>query len=538
MEERVQKILETAVSRFRGPGGAIAAIKDGVVVGKRVWGFADMDRAKPMTSQTVMPICSITKQMLCAVLICLEQDLEKEAVVGSDFREQVLENLRALLPENVCEKNGLTVQHLCDNQSGIRDYWAMSTLWGARPDASFSLTTDAASMRRCLKELHFPPGSQYSYANTNFHLLARAIETASHETIGRLISERIFKPAGMATATLCPNTAEHPQACVGYEGTEEGGYIPAVNRIEWSGDAGVAASLDDMIAYEAHLDSLWSSPQSWYRIAAEERAFTDGTPSRYRNGLAHVDVGGVATIGHGGALRGFRLHRIHAPLERTSVVVMFNHEAGAGEAAEQVLRHLLNLSDPAPSTVVPADAWIGNFLDEGTQLLVAVSAGPTGQILISYAGHKESIRLFESHSGRSRDMIAFIHGDHLKIERLKDNHIISSNRILSSTVSLEASSYQGKYFCSEIQSTFYCVGSGHLLYCHFNGILGEGPVQLMRYIGNDVWVIRCPRGLDAPAPGDWTVVFRRNTDGRFVGVTIGCWLARRLEYTRAEDVKP
>ena len=41
-----------------------------------------------------------------------------------------------------------------------------------------------------------------------------------------------------------------------------------------------------------------------------------------------------------------------------------------------------------------------------------------------------------------------------------------------------------------------------------------------------------PRGLDHTPPGDWTLAFQRDDAGRASGVTVGCWLARRLPYVR------
>jgi hypothetical protein len=63
--------------------------------------------------------------------------------------------------------------------------------------------------------------------------------------------------------------------------------------------------------------------------------------------------------------------------------------------------------------------------------------------------------------------------------------------------------------------------------------LGKGPVWLMRHLGESVWALGNPRSLDSTPPGDWTVVFKRGGDGQEVeGCTVGCWLARGLEYKK------
>ena len=66
----------------------------------------------------------------------------------------------------------------------------------------------------------------------------------------------------------------------------------------------------------------------------------------------------------------------------------------------------------------------------------------------------------------------------------------------------------------------------------FEGFLGHSPAQFMRYLGGDVWALANPRGMDAKPPGDWTLVFHRDEKGDVTGVTIGCWLARKIEFVK------
>ena len=48
----------------------------------------------------------------------------------------------------------------------------------------------------------------------------------------------------------------------------------------------------------------------------------------------------------------------------------------------------------------------------------------------------------------------------------------------------------------------------------------------------DIWLMPCPRALDHSAPGDWTLAFRRDGAGEVVGIEVGCWLARHIDYER------
>ena len=534
MATSVSDILADIPSRFRGPGGAVAVLKDGQLIGQRCWGYADLNRRIPMGADTLLPICSITKQMLCGLLTDLEQNPTPAMIKqGEEPAKQFSDQLRQLLQPDLTQGSGLTIQHLCNNQSGIRDYWALTVLWGAKPEDCFSIADHGPKTLARLKSFHFQPGTEYSYANTNFFIVARCIEKVTGQPLEELLSQRIFTPAGMETARLCANTAEHPPPGVGYEGNEALGFYPGINCIEWAGDAGVVASLNDMIAYEQFLDRCRDDPQSWYGINSKQQHYNDGTFADYGFGLARKVVGGVLTIRHGGALRGYRLSRSYSPDPRISIVVLLNQEHGEpGEVSDFILKRIMGVSETKNVVPQASKDWTGTYLDSDTGLSVVVSQGDAGKLLVKYHG-EEKLQVVEEYKAQSDGMVATLDGDSLQLHIPSDNRTIHAQRIASEKK--PASDYtelQGDYHCSEIDSVFYCTGSGDMLYGMFDGFLGQGPVHMIRSLGEDVWALACPRGMDARPPGDWTVIVRRDDGGKVVGVTIGCWLARRLEFIK------
>lgn len=534
----IQQILQSVSGSHRGTGGAIAVLQNGEVIGKRVWGYADIDRRIKMTAETVMPICSITKQMLCAVRISLEQEsVSKDTAGEKSFGEKLSERLEQTLSIVGIKNSGLTISHLSNNQSGIRDYWAMTVLFGAHPEGRFSIYDHGPKALKCTQSLHFKPGTQFSYCNMNFYIIASLIENVTGHSLADLLAERLFVPAGMATARLSADTANLQSPCVGYEGSEQSGFIPARNRIEWGGDAGIAASLADMIAYEQHIDKCHSDPNSWYSIATTQPSFPDGTPAVYANGLGHGTIGGISYVGHGGALRGYRLFRLYAPEKRASVVVMFNHETDPIGAAEFILRKAFGQPEPQHPAIDPAKGWTGAFLDPELQLAITVKSGGTGHLLITCAGYPEKVRLVSADRAESRSMTASISeqaGGVLSIHRIRDHRHIEARRIDSGSKKFADLSLIGDYHCAEANSVFHCEGQDGILYGSFDGFLGQGPVHLMRYLGDNVWLLICQRAMDVPAPGDWTMVFDADEGGNITGFTIGCWIARGLKYTKSK----
>ena len=410
----LERVAAELTDSIRGPGGAVGAIKDGVVVLRHAWGYADPKRHLPVTSATRFPVCSISKQFTCGVLLSLGTD--PDAYNG--FLESYLANMETPRP---------SIRQLCHNQSGLRDYWALTGLHGATAGDVFR-REDARPLFARMRTTHFEPGSRYSYSNGNFRILSDLIEEVSGRALGELLRERIFAPSGMATAELVPDTTTPADGVVGHEGNEDVGFFPALNRIFWTGDAGISASLDDMLAWEGTIDRTRDDDASLYQRLSAPQSFSDGSPAPYGFGLVHDRIGTIATTGHGGALRGFRAYRLHAPSQRLSVVVLFNHEADARDTALKLMRAALGLAPPAPQGGAADTAWAGNYLDPETGLLWMLRPEGTG-LSATFASEAETLSLESADTARSPAVTLTRRGDSLDFVRWRENLSGTATRV-------------------------------------------------------------------------------------------------------------
>jgi len=123
----IDSILAAVPHLSHGPGGVVAVVKDGALLGQRAWGYADIDNRIPMTTKTQFPICSISKQMVCLAMVSLLKEPTAEMYERSgDAAQQFEDELQRLLPNLKCGgEEGAKVADLYNMQSGIRDYWAL-----------------------------------------------------------------------------------------------------------------------------------------------------------------------------------------------------------------------------------------------------------------------------------------------------------------------------------------------------------------------------------------------------------------------------
>lgn len=507
-------VLGALPQRYAGPGGAVAVLKEGQVLATRLWGWADAERRIPFTPQTISLICSISKQFTCALLLdqfpdptVLDADLQRRLPLLQDERPGILD--------------------LAHNQSGLRDYWAVAMLYGAPVEGVFT-SADAERIIARTRTLHFSPGTRYSYCNQNFRLLSDIVEARTGKAFGDLLRQRIFDPVGMPRALLNADTAWVAGGTVGYEGSVAEGFRPAVNRIQWTGDAGIGASLEDMIAWERSIDATRDDPTALYSRLAAPVTFRDGAAAAYGFGLARTTFHGHAATCHEGGLRGFRSFRVYVPDARISVITLFNHMADPRGPSVDILGALLGATPPAAAPDVDPAPFIGSYIEPESGLATRIDDAGQGRLRLGFGHGAETLLPVAPDEFASASVRLRRTGGVLRMERPNENLFTT----LEPWAGEAAHDIEGVYHAPELGTDITIAAAGGALYAAFQGFLGQGAMQLLQPFGPDCWLMPCPRALDYSAPGDWTLQFTRDERGRVDGISLGCWLARRIAYHR------
>jgi D-aminopeptidase len=510
----LDQVLAALPSRYLGPGGAVAVLRDGEVLARHCWGWADAERRIPFTPLTMSLICSISKQFTCSLML---DQFPDPTVLNEDIRRR----LPAL------DEGAPTILDLAHNQSGLRDYWAVAMLYGAPVEGAFSLQ-DADRIISRTQSLHFAPGTRYSYCNQNFRLISDLIEQRTGAGFGDLLRRRLFDIAGMPYARLNADTAAVAGGTVGYEGTLATGFRPAVNNIHWTGDAGISACLEDMIAWEQFIDATRDEPSGLYNRLAAPVTFRDGAPAAYGFGLARTQFFGHAATCHEGGLRGFRSFRVYIPEARISVVTLFNHMADPRGPAVDVLGALLDAPPPAEARDVTIPDVAGHYLEPESGIAVRVETAADHRVRLQF-GHGFDL-LSPTEGGDYLSASVRLHRDEAGLRMTRPHENLSS--LLTPWEGVSNTDIEGVFRSPELGAEITCVSAGGTLYGAFSGMLGQGAMQPLLPYGPETWLLPCARALDYSAPGDWTLRFTRDEAGRVAGVTAGCWLARGISYSR------
>lgn len=285
------------------PGASLGIIQDGKLIYAKGYGLANMEYDIPNSPTSVFRIGSTSKQFTAACIVLLGQQgkLSLNATLDSFFPD---------FPEYA---KTITVQHLLNHTSGIRDYLQLAFLSGLGDDDFY---TDATLMKWLVnqEDLNFSPGEEFIYSNSGYWLLGQIVQKVSGETMAEYAEKNIFKPLGMThTHFHNDHTAIVRNRASGYYPKQEGGYQISMTTLDMIGDGGIFSTIEDLKKWD---DAYYSSDilnQNFWNTMTTQGTLNNGEQIDYGAGLFMGDHNGLKTISHGGAFVGFRAEMIRFP---------------------------------------------------------------------------------------------------------------------------------------------------------------------------------------------------------------------------------
>lgn len=178
----------------------------------RGYGLANLDWGIPISTSTVFDIGSVSKQFTASAVVLLHID----GILTLD------DDARKWVPELPDYGNQITIRHLLNHTSGIRDYLTLMTLAG-RGFLDVFDEFDGVELIAQQKALNFDPGEEYLYSNSGYLLLANIVRQASGMSVRQYLEERFFDPLGMAHSSIWDdNTEVVGNRATGYSPSDSG----------------------------------------------------------------------------------------------------------------------------------------------------------------------------------------------------------------------------------------------------------------------------------------------------------------------------
>jgi CubicO group peptidase (beta-lactamase class C family) len=334
LDEKLKEIddyANTVMTTWKGPGMAIAIVKDDKVVFQKGYGVRELGKPDKVDENTLFAIASNSKAFTAAGLAIL---VDEKKINWNDKVSKYLPDFQMYDP---WVTNELMIRDLVSHRVGL-DTFSGDLLW-------YETTYPEDEVLRRLRYLK-PVSSfrtRFGYQNLMFTATGRIIEKVSGEAWGDFIKERILFPLGMTRTTTTirnlPDNAAMPH-------NESGGTLRVLYRGNVDGAApaaGLNSSVADLSKWirlqlgrgKFEGKQIFSEAQSWQMwqpniMIPISEAAAKSNPTRHFNaygiGWFLYDYYGQKIINHSGGLDGMLSYTVLIPEKNVGFVILTNNE--------------------------------------------------------------------------------------------------------------------------------------------------------------------------------------------------------------------
>lgn len=205
--------MQDMVKKGEVSGAVTAVVSRDRLLHLEATGLADIASNRPMTTDTLFWIASMTKPVTGVAVLMLQDEGKLKA---SDPVATYLPAFAALKTPSGKPAH-LTIAQLLTHTSGLGEADAAGAR-EARTLADLEKLWLAAPMQ-------YEPGSEWKYTQSGINAAARIVEVVSGKPFDVFVQERIFDPLGMKDTTFYPSDAQRPRLVTAYTKNKDTGAL-------------------------------------------------------------------------------------------------------------------------------------------------------------------------------------------------------------------------------------------------------------------------------------------------------------------------
>lgn len=198
ISDRLQNVIANGTESSRIPGLAVQ-----VAAPDWTWtsaaGNANLDPQVPAESDMRFRIASVSKTFTATAILKLAEDgkLGLNDSIDKWLPEKYLNKIR--------DHSNITIRMLLQHRSGLADYDEELLIRQQMSKPDTPVTTDTAIFQGLDKGLLYKPGTNYTYSNVGYLLLAKIVDNASGMSYEGYIRKIIIEPLGLKD-TIMPTS--------------------------------------------------------------------------------------------------------------------------------------------------------------------------------------------------------------------------------------------------------------------------------------------------------------------------------------------
>lgn len=312
----------------RTPGCAVGVSDAHSIILERAYGMADLEHDVANAAGTVFEPGSVSKQFTAAATILL----------ALDGKISLQDDIREYIPELPDYGEPVTIRHLLNHTSGLRDWGAVAGIEGWPRTTRVHTHIHMLDIASRQMSLNYPPGEYYSYTNTGYNLQAVLVERVSGMSFAEFSKKRIFEPLGMSRTEWRDDfTRIVKDRAIAYRRDSEGGWSMLMPFENVHGNGGLLTTVGDLLRFTHNLETGDLGGPRFLEQMHRQGVLNSGTTIPYASGLFVGEYKGVREVQHSGATAAYRGFLTRFPDQGIAVAVMCNASNGnAGGLARRV----------------------------------------------------------------------------------------------------------------------------------------------------------------------------------------------------------
>jgi CubicO group peptidase (beta-lactamase class C family) len=296
------------------PGCAVGIVRNDSLIFSKGYGMANLEYGIPNSDETIFHMASVSKQFTAFAIVLLARQ----------GKLQLDDDIRKYLPWFPDLKEKITIRHLLNHTSGIRDQWQLLAIQGTRLD---DVITQEHIIKILSKQqaLNFKPGEEYSYSNSNFTLLAEIVRSVSGQSFRQFTDSAIFKPLGMMHTHFHDDYTEIVNNRADSYGRKDSAhYMKSILSYSNVVATSLFTNVKDMSKWISNFFDHTVGDQKDIDVLTTKTKLRNGKELNYAAGIVSDTYKGWRQFSHGGGDAGFRTFIAAFPDLKMGVIVFSN----------------------------------------------------------------------------------------------------------------------------------------------------------------------------------------------------------------------
>ena len=226
------------------PGCSVAISRNGQLVYERGYGMANLELSVPIAPTSVFEAASISKQFTAmSIMLLVERG-----------RLSLDDEVRKYLPEMPDYGTPLTIRHLLNHTSGLRDAFLILEL--SAPEDEYGDRNDVILKQLARqRSLNYKPGTESHYNNGGYVLAAIIVKRVSGQPLAAFADANIFTPLGMTSTRFQddPSVVMPNRASNYYRDAGTWRFVPFGTQPGAVGNSGLWTTPRDLLRWASNL---------------------------------------------------------------------------------------------------------------------------------------------------------------------------------------------------------------------------------------------------------------------------------------------